>query len=313
MLDTANMTLFWDQYPNYNFLDNVPQYLTEVRSQGENKYGDFIYGSLDSLKVKITSRKVAIYDSSICKYLLGNNIRSMKRGDIERSIEKISDSLHLPFKESIVHRMDFAQNLLMNYPKQVYLKHLGQLRYYNRLMQPNGLYYQNGKRQLIFYDKGYEYSCKGITIPEEYKSQNILRYEIRFKKGLKKQFKRPEIKGKLLYDEAFYIESINWWYEEYCNIKKINFIKPDKKVMSDIREFRNTFYLLGLKNHFGEMNKALDAIDILDKMNCLNNRTQKSRLKQEVQKAFNFPELTDTSEVIQELDRKVDEAMRYYR
>ena len=65
----------------------------------------------------------------------------------KRAIESISDNLHLPFQNANITRLDVAQNLLMKHPEDLYFKYLGQSQFYKRLEQPDGLYFNNSKRQ----------------------------------------------------------------------------------------------------------------------------------------------------------------------
>jgi len=222
MYDNIEMALTKEQSPGISFLDTIPQFLTSVSNQGNNQYGEYIAGYLDSLKVSISDNRVKVYDSSLCKYLLGDNFKTLTRGDTKRAIEKISNCLHLPFHLSNVTRIDLANNLIMQFPEEIYYPYLGEAQYYKRLPQPNGLYYNNQLRQLVFYGKEYEQKVKRQPIPELYKNRNVLRYEIRFKKQLRQQFKKPEISAGLLTDEVFYNDLVIRWKNEYLAIQKIN-------------------------------------------------------------------------------------------
>ncbi len=222
MYDNLEMTLTKDQSGGTDFLKTIPQYLTNVSNQGNNQFGSYVTGYLDSLKVSISDNRVKISDSSLCKYWLGDNFKTLTKGDTKRAIEKISNCLHLPFHLSNVTRIDLAKNLIMQFPEAIYYPYLGEAQYYKRLPQPNGLYYNNNLRQLVFYGKEYEQKVKRQPIPELYKNRNVLRYEVRFKKQLRQQFKKPEITAGLLTDEAFYNGLVNRWKNEYLAIQKIN-------------------------------------------------------------------------------------------
>lgn len=153
---------------------------------------------------------------------MGDNFKTLTKGDTKRAIQKISDCLHLPFDRANVTRIDFAKNLIMQFDEKVYYPYLGQAQYYSRLEQNNGLYYNNHLRQLVFYGKEYEQKLKGQTVPELYKNRNSLRYEMRFRKQLRQQLKQPEITAGLLSDEVFYSGLVTRWRDEYLAINKIN-------------------------------------------------------------------------------------------
>ena len=188
MYDNTDMGLHKEKMPGIDLINTVPQYLTKVSNHGNDQFGEYVTGYLDSLKVRISDNRVKIYDSSLCKYYLGDNFKTLSKGDTKRAIEKISDCLQLPFHLANVTRIDFAQNLIMQFDEKVYYPYLGEAQYYNRLEQNNGLYYNNQLRQLVFYGKEYEQKIKRKPVPELYKNRNVLRFELRFKRQLRKQF-----------------------------------------------------------------------------------------------------------------------------
>ena len=241
MYDNLELTITKEQSPGTDFLQTIPQHLSIVSNHGENQFGKYVTGYLDSLKVSISDSRVKIYDCSLCKYYLGDNFKTLTRGDTKLAIDKISDSLHLPFHLANVTRIDFANNLIMQYDEKIYYPYLGEALYYSRLEQNNGLYYNNQLRQLVFYGKEHEQRIKRQPIPELYKGRNVLRYEMRFKKQLRKQLNRTEITAGLLYDEVFYGDLVARWKNEYLAIQKINSklnsMKPTgskKKLIEDL-------------------------------------------------------------------------------
>lgn len=308
MYDNIDLTVYKENCPKVDFIKSVPQYLTNVSNNGVNQFGEYITGYLDSLKVSISESRVKIYDSSLSKYYLGNNFKTLSKGDTKRAIEKISDCLQLPFHLANVTRIDFAQNLIMKYSEKVYYPYLGEAQYYNRLEQNNGLYYCNQKRQLVFYGKEYEKKIKKQPIPELYKNRNVLRYEIRFKKRLREQFKQHEITAGLLYDEVFYNNLLKRWKNEYLAIQKIN---------SKLYSMKPT----GSKKRFVE-NLALYTILELGQSKVLNkvkewqeraeiDKFQAHRLRTFIKQLSKTPIEEKGNDLINELDRKVKEAARF--
>ena len=86
MYDNIDMTLSKDQSPDVDFLKNIPQFLTNVSNEGINQFGEYVTGHLDSLKVSISDNRVKVHDSSLCKYLLGDNFKTLTRGDTQRAM-----------------------------------------------------------------------------------------------------------------------------------------------------------------------------------------------------------------------------------
>ena len=309
MYDNLDMTLYKEAIPGINLLSTIPQYLTDFTSSGTSKFGDYVSGYLDSLKVSITENRVKISDSSICKYFLNTNFKTLGKGDTKQAIQKISDSLHLPFHLANVTRIDIAQNFIMQYPEILYYPYLGEAQYYNRLEQNNGLYFNNELRQKLFYGKVHEQKQKRQPIPEIYQNRNVLRYELRFRKNLRIQFNQPQITAGLLYDEKFYKDLVQRWKDEYLTIQKIN---------SKIINMKPT----GSKKEFIE-NLALFTVLELGQPQVLNKvkewqRSNEISKKQAYDLRVCIKSLTKISndekgnELINELNRKVKEAARFY-
>jgi hypothetical protein len=309
MYDNLDITLHQTATPETDFLETVPQYLTDYISDGESKFGRYVSGYLDNLKVSINQNRVKIHDSSLCKYWFGDNFQTLSRGDTKKAIEKISDSLHLPVDQANVTRIDFAQNFIMKYDEAIYYPYLGEAQYYSRLEQNNGLYYNNQKRQLLFYGKVNEQREKQQPIPELYKNRNTLRYEFRLKKRLREQLNRPEITAGILYDEHFYRELIRRWKDEYLSIQKIN---------SKLNSMKPT----GSKKEFAE-NLALYSILELGQPQLLNKVSEWQRtgeiskkqaydLRSFIKDLAKKPINEGGNELIEELTRKVKQAARNY-
>lgn len=310
MYDNLDLYLPKEQSPNIDFLNAIPQHLTRWGTSGESEYGEYVTGYLDSLKVKITNRGVKIYDSSICKYYLGDNFKTLSKGDTKRAIEQVSDSLHLPFDKSKVMRIDVAKNMIMQHPESVYLPYLGEAQYYTRLPQNNGLYYNltTGKRQMLFYGKEYEQKTKRQPIPELYKDRNVLRFEMRYKKQLPKQLRRSEITGALLYDEAFYYDLVARWRDEYLNIQKINTklnsMRPTgskKQLVEDLALF--TILEVGQAEILNKVKEWQDRGEI--------GKKQAYDLRKAIKELSSASSIEQRNELIQELDKKVKEAARF--
>ena len=309
MYDTVNFKLTKTYIPDVDLLDFVPQFLTKETSTIDTDFGTSINGYLDNFRVKITQNSVKIYNSSICKYYLGDNFQTMTRTDTQRAVEKISDTLHVPFEKATVTRIDVSTNLKMKYPEVVYYSQLGNLQYHTRSEMNNGLYYftSTGSKTLLFYGKVYEQKTKGKSIPEIYKDKNLLRYELRFNKQLSKQFNRADITASMLYTEDFYIDIVDRWKNHYLNIDKLKLQYMKKELLINVKVFREYLYMDNLKSKFGNQIQAENLIKIYDKMGFFGNRTQKKRLRDEIKKAYNLPNLMYKSDVIEELDQKIIE------
>ncbi len=310
MYDNLDITLTREQSPGTDFLKEIPQYLTMVSNCGENQFGKYITGySGNNLKVSISESRVKIYDCSICKYYLGDNFKTLTKGDTKRAIEKISDSLHLPFHIANVTRIDFAKNLIMQYDEKLYYPYLGEAQYYTRLPQNNGLYYNNQLRQLVFYGKEYEQRLKKQPIPEMYNDRNVLRFEMRFRKQLRKQLNQPEITAGLLSNEEFYGSLVKRWKNEYFAIQKINSklinMKPTGST-KDLIENMALFQLIELgQPQILSIVKEWQKRGLITKREAYNHR-------EKIKLLAKTPIDEKGNELINELNQKVKDAARYW-
>ena len=309
MYDNIDLILNSRSCSEVDFIGVTPQYLTNVINHGNNQIGEYIIGYLDSLKVSITESRVKISNSSLCKYYLGDNFKTLTKGDTRRAIEKISDSLQLPFHLANVSRIDFAQNLIMQYDEKVYYPYLGEAQYYNRLEQNNGLYYNNNKRQLLFYGKEYEQKVKRQPVPELYENRNVLRFELRFRKQLRQQLKQPEITARLLSDEKFYSGLVARWKDEYLSIQKIRSKLINMKPTGSKKEFIENLALLSVlelgQPQILKQVKEWQQSGKISKKQAFDIRTSIKRLS-------NTEFDKNSNDLIIELDRKIKEAARYY-
>ena len=294
-----------------DFLAETSCFLENV---GEHNYNDdiVITGSLKGLKISLSRYQMKIKDGSLCKWYLGDNFKTMGRGDTQRAIEKLSDVLHVHVDKATVTRLDIAQNIITRHSPEVYFNHLGVLRYATRLQEPNGLYYIQANRRLCFYDKNREQRAKGEAIPELYKGRNVLRYEQCYKKRLATQLKVNEVTAALLYDEAFYIALIQRWRDTYKGINKVNDITLNFQAMTSKQQLYK-MGVLSLVEQVGGQLQMIGQIHEAQKRGELSKK-QAYDLRQAIKEACKVKEgLTVQSEAIAELDKKIIEAVRYYR
>jgi len=324
MYDNIDLKLPRNEVARIDLLRHVPGHLTKVTSEGHNQYGPYCTGYLDNLKVTVSDMSVKIQDSSLGKYFLGNNFKTMTRQDTNMAIEKISDSLHLPIHRADVTRIDVAHNLIMKYNEKVYYPYLGELQYYTRLEQNNGLYYSNKKRQLLFYGKSHEQKLKGQPIPELYKNRNVLRYEMRYRKRLRQQFNRNGVKAGILYDEDFYYGLVERWQIEYLRIQKINsrlsHIEPTGSKKELIDYFASITILdLGQLNILNTIKEWQEKNQITKKQafqlrNAIKQLTKISDSSESCKKlkdSYNESGCQRQNEMINELSWKIKEAASY--
>lgn len=311
MYDTIYFRLTQGEVQGFDFLAETPCYLEDV---AEHTFSDgvVISGNVGNLKVSLNRFQVKVKDGSLCKFFLGDNFKTMGRKDTQRAIEKLSDVLHLPMSKAAVTRLDVAQNFCTKYPPDVYFNHLGMLKYATRLQEPNGIYYSQTGGRLAFYDKAKEQRKKGEIIPELYEGKNVLRYEQRYTNRIARQFGLLEVTGSTLFDEAFYIDLLNRWRQSYKNIEKVNDVTFNFESMKT----RQMLYKMGVLSLVERAGGQLEFIAQINEAQKRGELTKKQAfdLRATIKEVCQIRDgLTAPNEAIQELDKKVNEAIRFYR
>ena len=311
MFDSINFKLTRIDYNGVDFLEEVPCYINDV-SEHHYSNGVVITGNLGNLKVSLNEYQVKIKDGSLCKWYLGDNLQTMGRKDTERAVEKLSDLLHLPMSKAQITRIDVSQNFIMKFPPSVYMQHLGQMRNAARLEEPNSLYYRKADCGLCFYDKAKEQKAKKETFPELYEGRNVLRYEQRYERRIAKHLEVSEVRASMLYDEAFYINLLNRWRDDYKSIQKINDVQLNFEVMRNKKDL-NRMGILSLVESVGGEIAMIKQIAEAQQQGKLNKK-QAFDLRQAVKDACTIRDgLVVENEAIAELNKKVVEAVRFYR
>lgn len=312
MFDSVNFRLTQAEVSGVDFLSETPCYLNEVAEHQFSSGLVAVTGKTGGLKVSINRFQVKVCDGSLCKWYLGNNYQTMGRRDTQMAIEKLSDTLHLPMGKAVVYRLDIAQNFICKHPPEIYINHLGMLRNATRLLNDGSVYYKRAGNVLCFYDKNREQKRKREAVPELYEDRNVLRYEQRYTQHLARQLKVSEVTGALLYDVTFYVDLINRWHDTYRNILKINDISLNFQAMKTKQELYRMGVLSLIERAGGQM-ELIDQINEAQKRGELTNK-QAYDLRQAIKDAGKVRAgFTVANDAIQELDKKVKEAVMYYR
>lgn len=312
MYDTINFKLAAYDVGDVDFLEETTQYF-EISGCHEFADGqESVSGRLGGLKVIATRRCIKVKDGSLCKYALGDNYQTLGRRDVQMAIERLGDELHLPMGRATITRMDIAQNFIVRHPTDVYLARLGELANAHRLQEPHGLYYSLNGGRLAFYDKNQEQRAAHAAIPAMYDGRNVLRYEQRYTERIAKQMRRDEVVASMLYDEGFYVEVVNRWRDRYRAIKKINEITLNFQAMKTKQEM----YRLGVLSLVEQAGGQLQMLEQIADAQRRGELTKKQAY--DLRAAVNVAcqtraAISVPSEVIVELDKKIDEAVKYYR
>jgi hypothetical protein len=317
MIDNLDLRLKCSEAGGMDFLNEVPRYIDCPQTV---KYGDraVVTGTLGNVidnkyfQITISEGSVGIKNGSLCKFHLGDNFQTLGRSDIQEAIKCMSDTLHLPIGKAEVYRLDIAQNFILNYPIDVYLNHLGELKYSHRVLQESSLYYYQSRGTIVFYDKVKERRAKGDRIPELYQNRNVLRIEQRHKCRLRQRFEVDILTAEKLYNEKFYMQMCDVWKNDYFAIKKLNDVSLNFDAMRGKTDLYNMGVVALVERQGGEL-IFLSQIQEAQKSGKLS-RKQAYDIRQAVIAACkNKDGITAQNEAIIELDKKVAEAVKHYR
>ncbi|MDR3704337.1 MAG: hypothetical protein P4L28_00325 [Paludibacteraceae bacterium] len=286
----------------------IATHLSDVSEIYNQRYGHSLIGKINNYSITINETGI-YFHGSLSKFLHGNNIEPFTLSDTKQAIEKLSNILHVPFKEAKINRIDLGCNLITQYSPAIYYKCLGNKPHFERLIPiKDTLYYNTQKRQLAFYDKAREAKRTKTNIPEPYANNNLLRYELRFKKNLCKQLNQNEITGATLYDEQFHLKLAKLWKAEYFSIQKTN------GKLGEIN-FNNIKKPSDVKNAIlASMLVETDINDIVTNLKARNvfpDPKYYSRTKNELN-ALLTASSTEPNELIIELDKKMNEAIKQF-
>lgn len=314
MFDTINMRLYADECRGANFIEDLPQRLTSAQVLENTDTGEvWIDGRLDNLRVTANRYILRVKDGSLCKWYLGDNYQTLGKAETRHAIERLSDTLHLPFELAQITRLDVATNMIMQQPPDVYIAHLGPLKYSNRLTEPSGLYYTTKSKayRLAFYDKARESKDKGDNVPEPYLGRYVLRYEQRYTKRIARRLNRPDLRAADIYSDEIHRELVRRWRAAYIQIQKIN----ESTINFAMVKTKKDFYKLGtlsLIERAGGANEMLAQIAEARKAGQIDSK-QAFDLRAAVKDACKVDgEIVRESNAVKELDAKIAEAARLY-
>jgi hypothetical protein len=311
MFDTLNFWLSSD-YLTTDCYKDIAGRLSRVKEAIDVDTGAVkITGSFSNYHATLNAQGLFL-TGSLSKLYFGENQSSLSRSTTKDAIQMLSDSLYIPLEHADVKRIDIACNLPMRHEIPAYYPCLGNSRNYRRLEQNNGIYYNNHQKQMVFYGKVHEQKIKQVPVLPVFQGCRLLRYELRYTKKLLDQFNINEIKPSMLTDEAFYIKLLNRWKDEYFKIyrHKLLTFKPD--IMNSTKAFEQQLMVMGLQAMGGEA-QALQLIEQAKLQGIFENKMQAKRIKDKVKDLCNMPGCTEQNELIEELDKKIKEAVMFYR
>lgn len=320
MYDTITMRLDTTDGVGRGYIDRFPQIVGEDNCTVEVKAGSLIRikADIDGLNMAVTPFDVRVCIGSLGKWVLGDNVQTLSRGDTAKAMEKLSDMMHLPMNQARVTRFDIGKNIPTKHGFEVYVGHFGEMGRYKRGYVNNTLYYETGTTKVCVYDKLRQVKDDGGEIPELYRDCNLLRFEVRYFKRLPKIFKQ-DVMGETLTDEDFYIDVGKRWLKAYRQIHKINDICMDIGAMrmdgdgrKDVKKWLYKFCLAHYTQSVGGETALVGQFKERQRKGEIDNKTF-FVLKRAIMEAGGCARFSTKNDAIEELDKKMEMAMKFIR
>src|SRR5262245_13192587 len=178
--------------------------LSEVKETRDRATGEvYNRGKLHNLMVTVKPGHISIF-GSVAKFHFGNNIQTLTRRDVQTVIESLSDRLGLTMSTASIYRCDVGYTFEVKRPVQEYwLGILTPSRMKRIEYGQQSLTFVNRKKAILFYDKQAESRKTKGNLKETAQAKpctnflaqaNLLRFEVQFRKRLRKTFARQEIR-----------------------------------------------------------------------------------------------------------------------
>ena len=297
---------------SYSLLDNIVPKDTEVfnnlvnitESIDVDTQSNWITGKAKNMVIRRNANSITV-QGSLPKYQYGNNLQTLQRADTGLIIEELSDLISTDLRKARLQRVDFSTNIITEHKPQYYYRFLGHLTRFYRHSDNSSLYYNQGCKKLLFYDKIKDAKAKQMPIPEQYQNKNVLRYEMRLLKQVKKFFKRDVLANDLI-NKQLYNYLLDKWYEYYKEIEKQ---KSKINIMSNQITSPKDFdkqLLIGLVQSLG-YSHIDDVIEQMKTMKVFNQKEYYSRLKSKYRRLSKV-DICD-EDVISEIDMKINEVV----
>ena len=297
---------------SYSLLDNIVPKDTEVfnnlvnitESIDVDTQSNWITGKAKNMVIRRNANSITV-QGSLPKYQYGNNLQTLQRADTGLIIEELSDLISTDLSKARLQRVDFSTNIITEHKPQYYYRFLGHLTRFYRHSDNSSLYYNQGCKKLLFYDKIKDAKAKQMPIPKQYQNKNVLRYEMRLLKQVKKFFKRDVLANDLI-NTQLYNYLLDKWYEYYKEIEKQ---KSKINIMSNQITSPKDFdkqLLIGLVQSLG-YNHIDDVIEQMKTMKVFNQKEYYSRLKSKYRRLSKV-DISD-EDVISEIDMKINEVV----
>lgn len=268
-------------------------------------------GYLRNIRVSATEKRVLCI-GSFPKYLMDDNTYPMTMKAVQCGIKNLGDSLGIPMHKADVLLVDIASTFEMEKAPELYIQKMRSLSSFASNSWETSKYFLSRGVKVCFYDKWEESQqkkksrskSKGNSLLEK---KNLLRYEVRFKKGKIRQMFGRGLKAHELCSRDIYWRFIAEWYGCYEDIHKL----PDSvlDVSFDQIKRQEDFinWALCILNSYVPVSELVKQKFKLRENHQSTDRQYHKRLQDRIQEGLvHYQDYMVETDLVQELTRKIE-------
>lgn len=174
-----------------------------------------------------------VIEGSLAKWYFGNNVQTLTLAQGRKAMKDLGIALGVgdTIFRAKVNRVDFSSVISTELPAIYYIKRMDDLKGFRRTHKDGEttLYYDRAARDKVvkIYDKTLEAEYKGMEMPDEYRGQNLFRFEVvYYTKEIKRVFNKnkrlSEVTVKDIMTERAFNHFADTWLDYYEGIMKLN-------------------------------------------------------------------------------------------
>lgn len=273
---------------------------------------NYFRGMLDNMRV-VQSPDGVFCTGSLAGYLQGSNVLPLTRRSVEDALRKLEEATGWDLKRAELFQVEIGTTIQVKNPPCMYLASWGNMpRFIKHTYQKRELEtvsYSTKARSFTGYDKRLEAEKHGVEIPAIFSGAELIRLELKYKKGLKSWLGR-QLSPWDLADRATYTELVNHWQAFYFRIPKGRVAVLDISGGVSPRDIDNALKAHGLQT-LGYDN-ANGLIGTLERRGMFG-RVQATRARKALRDAAKDAKISHADNLTAELDARVREVSVYAR
>ena len=198
--------------------------------------GEYFTRNHLNLRLRTSERGTSI-QGSLPEYYLGNNAYTLTQNQTQEAFDQLSEDLRINILDAKVNRVDWAVDLVTDYPPYQYDCHLGDSRLLGEKIKfRKTSYYENTSRTLSIYDKGKKVKKDKKSVPEGFNTERWIRIESRIKQP-KKHLKMNIVMASDLCSESSRDSLFKGLQMDFKSIHKIKPYQADTPAPRNVHEF----------------------------------------------------------------------------